>query len=225
MMTTTAVARIRVVVVEDHGIVLWGLKRLLENAAPEVEVVGCASTLEGALGAARSQRPDVILLDIRLGERNALDILPRLLGESGGRVLVITGDTDEGLHRRALLSGASGVVTKDAPAEVIVTALRRVHSGELWGGRSVAPALLAEVARERETRDDHEEQKIASLTPKEREIVSVIASEGDTTSKHLARLLNISENTLRNHLASIYDKLEVGNRLELFKYALAHGIA
>lgn len=217
---------IRVMIVEDHGVVLWGLRNLVESESPRMCVVGSAQNRSEAFRAARATRPDVILLDLGLGEESGLDFLPRLREEAGARVLVLTGVRDEETHRRAIQRGASGVVCKDAPAEVVLKAIRKVHEGEVWLDRAAAYQVLAELIRRGTTvQDDPQAERVASLTPKEREIITVIASEENSTNKQVAQRLHISENTLRNHLSSIYDKLGISNRLELLKFALARGLA
>ena len=213
---------IRVMIVEDHEVVSWGLKKLIEGEAPSMSVVASASNRSGALAAARQTRPDVVLLDITLGDESGLDFLPQLSETAGGgHVLVLTGLRNAETHRAALRRGARGVVLKDEPAEVVLKAIRKVYEGELWYDREAA----FDVLRELMSGGDDAAHLVASLTPKEREIVTVIASEEKSTNKQLAVRLRISENTLRNHLSSIYDKLGVENRLELLKFALGHGLA
>ncbi|HEX7175522.1 MAG TPA: response regulator transcription factor [Pyrinomonadaceae bacterium] len=216
---------IRVMIVEDHGVVLWGLKSLVESADPAMCVVGSARNRHEAFKTARAMRPDVILLDVGLGEDNGLDFLPHLMEASGGRVLVLTGVRDEEVHRHAIHRGASGVVCKDEPADVVLKAIRKVYEGEVWFDRKTAFEVLGELMRGAGSPSaDGTAPRVASLTPKEREIITIIATEESSTNKQVATRLRISENTLRNHLSSIYDKLGVGNRLELLKFALNHGL-
>jgi len=220
----TKQATIRVMIVEDHDVVLWGLNKLIEGEAPAMRVVGNARDRRDALSRALELRPDVILLDLTLGDENGLDFLPQLVEASGGRVLVLTGIRDEEVHRKALRRGASGVVCKDDPAEVVLKAVRKVYEGEVWFDRRAAFGVLAEMIRDW-NRGDMPARKVAALTPKEREIIAVISSDGDSTNRQVAVRLRISENTLRNHLSSIYDKLGVANRLELLKFALSQKLA
>jgi two-component system, NarL family, nitrate/nitrite response regulator NarL len=214
-------------IVEDHSVVLWGLKKLIDGEAPSMSVVASASNRWGALAAARQARPDVVLLDLTLGDENGLDFLPQLREAAGsGRVLVLTALRDAETHRAALRRGASGVVCKDAPAEDVLKAVRKVHAGEIWCDREAAFDVLKDLLRSGgDLSGGGATLHIATLTPKEREIISVIASEKNSTNKEVALHLRISENTLRNHLSSIYDKLGVSNRLELLKFALSHGLA
>lgn len=211
-------------IVEDHGVVLWGLKNLINGEAPSMRVVASAENRSSALATARRERPDVVLLDLTLGEESGLDFLPQLCeAAAGGRVLVLTGLRDAEAHRAAIRRGASGVVCKDEPAGVVLKAVRKVHEGEIWFDRESAFGVLKELMRGPGAQGAA--SLVASLTPKEREIVTVIASEANSTNRQVALRLRISEHTLRNHLSSIYDKLGVQNRLELLKFALANGLA
>ena len=219
---------IRVMIVEDHEVVLWGLKKLIDGEAPSMSVVASAGNRWGALVAARQTHPDVVLLDLTLGDESGLDFLPRLRQEVGnGRVLVLTGLRDVETHRAALRRGACGVVPKDAPADVVLKAVRKVSEGEVWYDREGTFDVLKDLLQGAGDQSLRESVAplIASLTPKEREIITVISSEANSTNRQVARTLRISENTLRNHLSSIYDKLGVGNRLELLKFTLNHGLA
>lgn len=209
--------------VEDHPVVLWGLKNLIESQSSSMRVVASAGNRRDALAAVRQTHPDVVLLDLTLGDESGLDFLPQLCRAAGaGRVLVLTGQRDAETHRAALRLGASGVVCKDEPAEVVLKAVSKVYEGEVWFDREAAFGVMRDLMRGAEAAVP---AAVASLTPKEREIITVIASEENSTNKQVAQHLLISENTLRNHLSSIYNKLGVGNRLELLKFALSHGLA
>jgi two-component system, NarL family, nitrate/nitrite response regulator NarL len=218
---------IGVMIVEDHSVVLWGLKKLIDGETPSMSVVASAGNRWGALAAARQARPDVVLLDLTLGDESGLDFLPQLReAAGGGRVLVLTALRDTETHRAALRRGASGVVCKDAPADVVLKAIRKVHEGEVWFDREAAFDVLRDLmGGGDDPRGEGAATLVASLTPKEREIISIIASEDNSTNKQVAMRLRISENTLRNHLSSIYDKLGIGNRLELLKFAISHSLA
>jgi two-component system, NarL family, nitrate/nitrite response regulator NarL len=120
---------IRVLLVDDHEHILWGLEKLIEGENPRMMVAGTARTFPEALAAVREHRPDVVLLDIYLGEDNCIDHLPELLEVSHVKVLVLTGARDAEVHRRAIASGARAVVLKGEPAEVLLSEIERVHQG------------------------------------------------------------------------------------------------
>jgi two-component system, NarL family, nitrate/nitrite response regulator NarL len=218
-------APIRVLLIDDHRSILWGLERLIESGKPAMEVVGTATNCTDALKLVDEAAPDLILLDIGLGDQNGVDEIPNLLARSKAKILVLTGMRDESIHDKAVLAGASGVVEKEAPAETILAAIEKVHEGQLWLDRVATGRIFLEMSRENAAQSvDPERAKIQSLTDREREIVAVSASHAGANAKAIAEMLYISEHTLRNHLTSIYDKLDVANRLELFAYAHKHGL-
>jgi two-component system, NarL family, nitrate/nitrite response regulator NarL len=213
---------IRVAVVEDHRSMLWGLERLVESEAPRMRVVGSATTCAGALALAPEAHPDVILLDLDLGGENGGEIIPQLVNGGRTRVLVLTGITDPAVCEAAILRGACGLVHKGEPAETIIRAIEKVHAGELWLDRRTAGRVFVQLSSPRAVAVDPEAAKIASLTEREREIVEQLVNDPSGDSRHLAARVGIGENTLRNHLSRIYDKLGVPNRFELYLYAQRH---
>lgn len=219
-------APIRVLLIDDHRSILWGLERLIESSKPAMEVVGTATNCTDALKLIDEAAPDLILLDIGLGDENGVDEIPNLIARSKkAKILVLTGMRDESIHDKAVLAGASGVVEKEASAETILAAIEKVHEGQLWLDRAATGRIFLELSRENAAQSvDPERAKIQSLTDREREIVVVAASHAGANAKAIAEMLYISEHTLRNHLTSIYDKLDVANRLELFAYAHKHGL-
>jgi two-component system, NarL family, nitrate/nitrite response regulator NarL len=218
-------APIRVLLIDDHRSILWGLERLIESSKPAMEVVGTATNCTDALKLLDEAAPDLILLDIGLGDQNGVDEIPNLIARSKAKILVLTGMSDESIHDKAVLAGASGVVEKEAPAETILAAIEKVHEGQLWLDRVATGRIFLEMSRENAAQSvDPERAKIQSLTDREREIVAVSASHAGANARAIAEMLYISEHTLRNHLTSIYDKLDVANRLELFAYAHKHGL-
>ena len=218
-------ARIRILLVDDHRSVLWGLEYLSEGEHPRMQVVGKATTSAEALKLLDEVKPDIILLDLDLGGENGSNAIQALISKSKAKVLVLTGSRDIAVHDAAVLAGAMGVVEKGEPAETILKAIRKVHEGEIWLDRSATGRIFLELSRSKAAEAQNPEQrKIASLTPRERQIVAEIGSDAAAGSKVIAERLHISEHTLRNHIASIYEKLEVSSRLELFAYAGKHGI-
>ena len=220
-------APIRVFLIDDHRSILWGLERLIESGMPAMKVVGSATNHIEALRLLDDAAPDVILLDIDLGKENGIDAIPKLIGAAGtAKVLVLTGLRDKAVHDKAVLAGAKGVVEKEAPARTILTAIEKVHQGQLWLDRAAAGRIFVAFSRQGAAAQapDPEQQKIASLTDREREVLAGVATNAGATARTIAATLHISEHTLRNHLTSIYDKLDVANRLELFAYAHKHGL-
>jgi DNA-binding NarL/FixJ family response regulator len=190
-----------------------------------MKVIGTASDMLEALVIAERENPDVILLDIDLHGVSSLESMPALLKVTKSSVLILTGLRDMKIRDRAMLSGARGVVQKEESAEVILKAIKCVDRGEIWLDRVSTGRIFTKLLNPLNGEDSPEAARIASLTPRERQIIDVIITHGRSTNKEIAGHLNMSEHTLRNHLTSVYGKLEVENRLELVMYALKHGLS
>lgn len=216
---------IRIMLVDAHRCMLWGLEKLIDSEKPAMEVVGTATSAAEAMRVAGTVAPDVILIDLDLNGECSVGSIPGLIEKSKAIVLVLTGTRDHSLHDSAMLAGARGVVEKAETAETILKAIAMVHKGEIWIDRSSTSRIFNELSRRKTTAlANPEQKKIASLTRKERSTVAEIAHDAMASTHTIAERLCISENTLRNHLTSIYSKLELGNRLELYVYANKHGI-
>ncbi|PMQ07611.1 response regulator transcription factor [Janthinobacterium sp. AD80] len=215
---------IRVMLVDDHKTMLWGLEKLIEGT-PEMCLVGSAGDADAALAMAAAMRPHVIVLDLDLGGSCSTDILPRLLADGATRALVLSGTRSQELLGKAVRAGARGALGKEAPAELLLQVIRKVHQGELWLEQTLLGSLLGELlAPKAPPPRNPEDARIASLTAKERKIVGMIIDGNGALNKDLAQRAFIAEHTLRNHLSSIYHKLGVSNRLELYVYATRHKI-
>lgn len=214
---------IRVMLVDDHRSVLWGLEKLVNGEWPRMQVVAKATSAAGAMAGAAESSPDVVVLDLDLGGENGCDIIPPLINGRGARVLVLTGVRDGKLRETSILRGACGVVHKEEPAETLLRAIEKVHRGELWLDRATTGRVFVELSRPR-AQPEPERRELDSLTVRERDIVAQLVADPGTDNKRLAEKLRIGEHTLRNHLSRIYDKLGVPNRLELYVYAQRHGL-
>ncbi|WEF32006.1 response regulator [Pseudoduganella chitinolytica] len=212
---------IRIMLVDDHKTMLWGLERLIQAEAPALTLVGSASTPEEATALCASLKPDVILLDLDLKGSSSLDILPALLSNGGTRAVILSANRDQATLTAAVKLGARGVVSKEAATEDVLAAVRKVHGGELWLDQSLMQALLGQLVAPA-PKADPEAQRIAALTAREREVIGMIVQGKGALNKDLAERACISERTLRNHLTAIYQKLDVANRLELYVYATRH---
>jgi two-component system, NarL family, nitrate/nitrite response regulator NarL len=216
---------IRVVVVDDHRTVLWGLERLVDSARPRIELAGSATDIDGMLEVASGADPDIVLLDLDLGGRDSSEAIPRLAMACRAKVLILTGNRDPAAHAKAIVRGARGVLKKDESADVILQAIERVHAGEAWINREMVGRLIDSLSQAGEaTRGDPARDPLAALTPRERQIVESVVRQRGAKGISIAGTLGISENTLRNHLSLIYDKLGVRNRLDLYAYALERGL-
>jgi DNA-binding NarL/FixJ family response regulator len=204
-------------IVEDHPVVREGIRMLVE-AAGGVRVVGAAQSASGALRELGESRPEVVLLDLDLGDEDGLEWLPRILDAApGARVLILTALRDEGREEAALHGGARGFVHKDASADVLVRAIRAVSAGELWFDPTVLRARPVEPAAAPAPSGR------AALTTREREVVSLVV-EG-LRNEEIARRLGINEKTVRNHLTAVFAKMGVSGRLELVVLAYRQGMS
>ena len=213
---------IRILLVDDHQIFLAGLRLLIEKE-PDMIVVGTASNRAEAL-ALMQEHPDIVLLDLDLGNESGIDFLPQLIEpEEPPRVIIVTGVPDPELHLRAVRLGALGVVLKLDSAGLLVKAIRKVHGGEMWLNRPMISTVMTELIHARAKKMDSEALKIAELTVREREVIALVA-EG-MRNRQIGERLFISEKTVRHYLTSVFDKLAVADRLALMIYAFQHGLA
>jgi two-component system, NarL family, nitrate/nitrite response regulator NarL len=219
-MSTPTTETIRILIVDDHAIVRAGLRMLIDQN-PAMKVVGVAGNRSDALALATSEQPNMIILDILLGEEDGLSFLPELReAATNSRVLVLTGLRSSESQRRAIVSGAMGVVLKEHAAEVLIKAINKVHEGEVWLDRSLMGSVLDQITQSQEV--DPEQARIASLSTRERQVIALIA-EG-LKNKQIGDRLVISETTVTHHLSSIFSKLEVSDRLELVIYAFSRNL-
>jgi two-component system response regulator NreC len=207
---------IRILIVDDHAVVRAGL-RLLLDAEEDIETVGEAGDAREAVFEARATAPDVILMDIVMPDQSGLEALPTLLHEHPEtRVLILSMQDDPRYVREAFAAGASGYVLKEAADVEVVGAIREVARG----GRYVHPELGARlVAAEAEAERRAEADP---LSDREREVLRLLAL--GHTNQEIAKQLYISVRTAETHRAHIMQKLRLGSRAELVRYAIAHGL-
>jgi two-component system nitrate/nitrite response regulator NarL len=216
---------ISVLLVDDHPTMLWGLQKLIEGEAPRMELAGVARNCDDALAQASQLRPDVILLDIDLGGSNSLGIIPGLMANGVSRVLILSGTADQTLLDQAIRSGARGILHKSAAPADVLKAIDKVSKGELWLDHVALGRVLGHFLNPgAAAKPDPDANRRASLTAKERKVIQAVVEGNGALNKAIAERLFISEYTLRNHLTSIYQKLHVANRLELYVYAVKHGL-
>ncbi|MEJ7618756.1 MAG: response regulator transcription factor, partial [Pyrinomonadaceae bacterium] len=164
---------IRVLLVDDHSVMRSGLRLLIESE-PGFKVVGEAGSPPDAISAATRTQPDIILLDLDLRSFNGLDLLPDLLAASSeSKVLILTGVLDPQAHHRAVQLGAKGLVLKETAPQVLIQAIEKVYQGEIWLNRQMIAELLTQ-KWELPGKLNPEASKIATLTERERELISLI---------------------------------------------------
>ena len=224
MADTKDTPKVNILIVDDHAVIRAGLRLLIETNK-RFDVCGEAGNCRDAVSAAESSQPDLVLLDIDLDGENSLQSLPELLKVAPAtRVLVLTGLNDADVHAEALKAGAMGLVLKEKAADVLLKAIEKVHHGEVWFDRTTMGSVLAQMSRRGgRAAEEPEVAKIASLTDREREVVTLIG-EG-LKNKQIAERLFISETSVRHHLTSVFGKLGGADRLELVIYAYRHNLA
>ncbi len=202
-------SRIKVLIVDDHPVVRAGLTSML-GTQPNLEVVGSASTGEEAIELVKRREPNVLLLDLRMPGMTGVDTLLALMktGASARSIILTSFETDEDIYR-AFQAGAQGYLLKDTSLREMVEAITAVHAG-----RRYVPSHIASRLAERMMR--------ANLTARELEILKMLAK--GPTNKEIAQALGISDNTVRNHVNSIIEKLEVSDRTEAATTAIQRGL-
>lgn len=198
---------IRALLVDDHRIVRSGVRKVLE-ASGRIDVVGEASGVKEALERARLLRPDVVILDIALGDGSGLDVIADLR-EGGARVVILSMQDEPAYARKAFELGAQGYVVKDAADDELASAIDTVLSDRIYVHPSIAARLVMG-----QPEDD--------LTDREREILRFIAL--GYTNQEIAGQLFLSVRTIEAHRRHILDKLRLSTRADLVRYALERRI-
>jgi DNA-binding NarL/FixJ family response regulator len=214
---------IRVLVVDDQGLVRAGFRMILE-AQPDIEVVGEAADGLDAVEAAGRLRPDVVLMDIRMPRLDGLEATRRLAGPGTAdpvRVLILTTfDLDEYVFE-ALRAGASGFLLKDLPREDLVAAVRVVAAGEALLAPRVTRRLIEEFAR-RPAGADPDPDALAALTAREREALELLAR--GLSNAEMAASLYVSEHTVKTHVGNVLAKLGLRDRIQAVILAYEVGL-
>jgi DNA-binding NarL/FixJ family response regulator len=205
---------IRVLVVDDHQVVRHGLRTFLD-IQDDIEVIGEAGDGGEAVAATEELSPDVVLLDLQLPTVDGVEAL-RMLRERGctAKVLVLTSFTEPSSVVPALRAGAAGYLFKDVEPDALAQAIRAVHAGQVLLEPEVAAALLA---------DNAPNERAASLTDREREVLAEIAR--GRSNREIARALVLSEKTVKTHVSSILAKLGLSDRTQAALFAVKSGLA
>lgn len=206
----------RVLVVDDHQLFAETIRWLMERHGM---VVSLASGAQEALHRCRQDRPDLVLLDLGLPGAEGIAVGRAILEEfPETKVVVITALRDPRMVKEALRAGFHGYLTKDLPVSRFIESLRAALADQV-----VIPQQLARAASAREARRESPETLLAQqLTPREREVLALLAQ--GASSQAIARSLSITHNTVRSHVQSILNKLQVGSRLEAVAFAIRNGL-
>lgn len=222
-MTADSGDSIRIMLLDEHAVVREGLSLIVEGN-PGLCIVGACGTGTEALEIAARTQPDIVLMEVSIGGESTLELIPQLMSASAnGRVMILTSTRDPEVHRHAVSLGATGLVLKHEGSEVLIKAMEKVNQGEVWLEHSIVSTLLAEMlSTGRARKSDPEAAKIATLSPREREVVTLIAD--GMRNRRIAETLFISEATVSHHLTSIFNKLGVTDRSQLIAFAYRRGL-
>jgi two-component system nitrate/nitrite response regulator NarL len=214
---TKAKQVIRILVADDHAIFRDGLRKLLE-VADDVQIVGEASNGVECTKMLAKLKPDILLLDLRMPEKDGLGVLEEVNFDSlPTRVIVLTAAEDDRDVVRAMRLGARGVVLKQSASDLLLKSIRRVAEGEIWLDNRMTAEVIEAFKKSSESGQRREKPL---LSAREKEIVQLVAQ--GFRNREIGEKLFISEQTVKNHLHNIFDKLGVSDRLELALYAIHH---
>ena len=196
-------------IIDDHPVVRVGLASML-STQPDIQVVGSASSGLEALTLLDAITPDVVLMDLRMSGMSGLETIRAInLLNDPPRIIVLTSfDTDEDIYQ-SVGAGAQGYVLKDTPQDRLLEAIHLVHAKKRYFPADIAARPTERMAR-------------SNLTPREHQVLQLVAN--GLTNKEIGRVFGISDNTARNHVNSIIDKLEVSDRTEAATIAMRQGL-
>src|SRR4051794_24963172 len=225
-----AKSKIRIVVADDHPIFRDGLCRLLA-LEEDFEVVAQASDGRQVLEILQQLEPDILLLDLKMPGLDGLATLQRLQAvRNKTRVIVLTASDDKNEFVQAMKLGTSGIVLKQTATELLIKSIRKVHAGEIWLDSHTTAAVIRQFVAEdsppppppQPPAPAQRDRERSPLSQREREIVALVAQ--GFKNKEMAEKMFISEQTVKNHLHNIFDKLGVSDRLELALYAIHNNL-
>ncbi len=211
---------IRALIVDDHALFRRGLEMVLESE-PDIELVGQASDGEEAIQRAGESLPDVVLMDVRMPRSSGIEACRALknVAPSTKIVMLTISDEEDDLFD-AIRAGASGYLLKDIPLDEVADAVRAVHGGQSLINPSMAAKLLTEFAALARREEEEPPQQVPAprLTEREIEVLRLVAR--GMNNRDIAKELFISENTVKNHVRNILEKLQIHSRMEAVMVAV-----
>ena len=214
--------KIRVIIADDHPVVLAGLRLTIEKSAEDIDIIGEALNGRAVLEIAADQRADVYVLDITMPDLNGIDTARRLLKiHPDAKIIILSLHDTKAFVEQALECGAKGYIVKETATQDVIEAIREVSRGNFFLSPSISHFLVNQFL----DKNDHctRSQNTVKLTSRERQVLQLIA-EGHT-SKEIAGQLDIAENTVHVHRNSLMSKLGIHKETDLVRYAVKAGIA
>jgi DNA-binding NarL/FixJ family response regulator len=208
---------IRILVADDHLIFREGLRKLLDSE-DGLTIVGEAANGNDCVKLIAKLKPDILLLDLRMPDKDGLAVLEEVNFDSlPTRVIVLTAAEDDRDVVRAMRLGARGIVLKQSASDLLVKSIYKVYGGEIWLDNHMTAEVMKAFTK---SADSGPLREKPLLSDREKEIVQLVAQ--GYRNKEIGEKLFISEQTVKNHLHNIFDKLGVSDRLELALYAIHH---
>ena len=205
----THASNIRILIIDDHPVVRAGLESML-SGQPDMDVVASVSSGLEALALLETHTADVILMDLRMSGMSGLDTIRAVnLRPDPPRILVLTSFDAEEYIYQSVGAGAQGYILKDASQDRLLEAIHLVHAKKRYFPADIAARLIERMAR-------------SNLTPREHQVLQLVAK--GLTNKEIGRALGISDNTARNHVNSVIEKLEASGRTEAAAIAIRQGL-
>ena len=209
---------LRVLIVDDHALFRRGLQMVLEGES-DIEVVGEANDGHEAIEKAEQTTPDVVLMDVRMPKRSGIEatrVIKDMLPST--KILMLTISDEEADLYDAIKAGASGYLLKEISIDEVAGAVRQVHAGQSLISPSMASKLLNEFAAMVKRRDERSQVPGPRLTERELEVLKLVAK--GMNNRDIGAELFISENTVKNHVRNILEKLHLHSRMEAVVYAV-----
>ena len=212
--------KITIALADDHTIFRDGLRQLF-SLEPDLEVVGEAKNGTELLDLVRELQPDILLLDLKMPGLDGLSVLQRIQNQKlKTKIIILTAADDEGEFVQAMKFGTSGIVRKQTSTELLIKSIRKVHGGEIWLDSKTTAAVIRQFVSPGEL--GPRERDKPRLSDREREVVALVAQ--GFKNQEIAECIFISEQTVKNHMHNIFNKLGVSDRLELALYAIHSNI-
>lgn len=217
-------AMIQVFLISDFQLLVQGLNAMLQSHPGRCDLLGSVGTLNLRTLPWTQPAPDVVLLDLDTDPAQVVPWLQHWRAPDSPKVLLLAGRDKPTLQGQAVLNGARGIVDRHCRAEQLLTAVEKVHQGQVWLDNGTTARLLSGLTGQHPAAESIP-AALAHLSRREQQIVAMLLRHGGDSARMLAQRLNISESTLRNHLTSVYDKFGVNNRSGLMAHAMQNGLA